>query len=298
MVFRAGEAFVDVLYGIDQKNWRMDYIGISMIFRGILTLIAFALLLWLFDLLTAVIGMAILSLLITFLFDVRKTKKLAQFTAFAGKKIFSLLKRCFPLMLVLLISTFIVTFARVSIERIYGEEDLGIYSSAINLTVFIQVSASLLFTPLVNLLAESLKEANKRKFLKLFTTSFLFITGITVFFTVTFHIFGEFLLRVLFADTITAYAFLMTGASIAAGLTAVMWFMNVVFSTVRDIKGIFVCNLIGVIICLATTETLLRTHGLQGANYIMIISQGAAVLCTFIRLFWVLKRKPELFKAL
>jgi O-antigen/teichoic acid export membrane protein len=27
MLFRVGEAFVDVLHGIDQKNWRMDYIG-------------------------------------------------------------------------------------------------------------------------------------------------------------------------------------------------------------------------------------------------------------------------------
>ena len=297
MVYRAGEAFVDVLYGIDQKNWRMDYIGISMVIRGVSTLAVFALLTWLVDLLTAVIGMAIISLLVSFLFDIQKTKKLAHFTAFAFKKIFSLLKRCFPLMLVLLISTVIVTFARFSIERIYGEEALGIYGTAVNLTMFIQVSASLLFTPLVNLLSESLKELNKRKFFKLFTASFAVIIGITVLFTAGFYLIGEWILGILFEESITAYAYLMTGASIAAGLTATMWFMNVVFSSVRDIKGIFVCNLIGVIICFATTELLLKRYGLQGANYVMIISQGAAVLCTFVRLFWVIKRKPELFRG-
>ena len=295
MVFRANEAFVDVLYGIDQKSWRMDYIGISMIIRGITILVVFSLTVWLFSLLYAVIGIAVASILINFVFDVRKTKKLAKFSAYALKKVFSLLKRCFPLMLVLLISTVIVFYARYSIERIYGENALGIYSTAVSLTMLIQVSASLLFTPLVNLLTESLKEENKQKFFRLFSISFLIISGITIGFTAISFFFGKELLNLLYGDSIVPYAYLMTGASIAAGLTSFMWFMNVVFSSVRDIKGIFVCNLIGVIICFIIAESMLINNGLQGANQLMSISQGVALICTLIRLLWVTKKRPAIF---
>jgi len=295
MVFRANEAFVDVLYGYEQKNWRMDYIGISMILRGVAMLAAFALLIWLYNLLTAVIGVTVLTFLILFLFDFQKAKKLVQFTSYTIKKVFSLLKRCFPLMLVLLISTIIVSYARYLIERIHGTEALGIYTAAINPTMLIQVSASLMFAPLINLLAESLKEFNKKKFLKIFLITFTAITGITVIFTAGSYILGEWILNILFGETIIPYAYLMTGASVAAGLTSLMWFMNVVFSAVRDIKGIFACNLIGMIICFTVSEKFLTVYGIEGANYVMMISQGVAVFCVLVRLFWVLKRKSGLF---
>jgi len=296
MFFRIGEAFVDVLHGIDQKSWRMDYIGISTVIRGVLMLAAFALLLWKFDLVTAVIGMVAVTFLVIIMFDLQKTKKLTRFTAFAGKKIFSLLKRCFPLMLVLLVVTLIVSYARYSIERMYGDDALGIYAAATNPTLVIQVSASLLFAPLINLFAESIKESNKKKFLKIFMVMLGVVSAITLTFTAASYFFGEWILNILFfREVVTAHAYLMIGASVAAGLTALIWFMNIVFTAVRDIKGVFVCNMIGMIICLATAEILLRSFGLNGANYIMIISQGVVVLFGIIRLSWVLKRKNGLF---
>jgi O-antigen/teichoic acid export membrane protein len=296
MVFRTGECFVDVLHGINQKNWRMDYIGLSMIFRGTVMLASFVLLLWLFDLLTAVIGMSATTLLVAVLFDVQKTKKLARYTSYAYKKVLLLLKKCLPLMLVLLVSTVIVPYARLLIERILGTEALGIYATASTPTMVIQVLSSLFFAPLISLLAEALKDANKKSFKTMFFVSFAAITAITVAFTTASHFWGGWVLGILFGrEEIIPYAYLMTGASIVAGLTALVWFLNVVFSAIRDMKGILVCVLIGVIICIAGTEIFLTTYDLAGANYIMIISQGAAVICAIVRLFWVIKRKPELF---
>jgi O-antigen/teichoic acid export membrane protein len=298
MLFRANEAFIDVFYGIDQKNWRMDYIGLSMVIRGVSMLVAFTLLVWQLDLLSAIIGITATSLIINFLFDIQKTKKLASFTAFAGKKIFSLLKRCFPLMLVLLICTVIVSFARYMIERIHGEEALGIFASATSPTLVINVSASLLFAPLVNLLAESLKKGDKGRFFRLFTASFAIIAGITIIFTAASYFFGEWILKIIYgdkSDLIVPHVYLMTGAAVAAGFTALLWFLNVVFSAMRDINGIFVCLLIGMVICFAAAGMMLNIYGLQGANYVMIISQGAAALCVFARLLWVTKKKPDLF---
>jgi O-antigen/teichoic acid export membrane protein len=273
----------------------MDYIGISTIIRGVLMLVAFVVLLWLFDLLAAVIGMVAITFLTAIIYDFQKAKKLARFTTIAGKKILSLLKKCFPLMLVLLVITLIVSFARFSLQRMYGDEALGIYVAASNPTLIIQGSAFLLFAPLINLFAEALKESNKKKFLKIFMAVLTVVSAITVTFTTGAYFFGEWLLRILFGESITEHAYLMVGASVAAGFTALVWFMNIVFTAIRDIKGVFICNMIGMIICLATSDVLLKLYGLDGTNYVMIISQGAAVLLALIRFFWVLNRKKDLF---
>jgi len=106
MVFRANEAFIDVLHGIDQKNWRMDHVGVSSIARGFAMLSAFALLGWLFGLLSAIIGMAVITILIGLIYDLPKTKKLARFSTYQGKQVLSLLKRCFPLFPLLFIFQF------------------------------------------------------------------------------------------------------------------------------------------------------------------------------------------------
>ena len=197
-------------------------------------------------------------------------------------------------MLVLLVITLIVSFARFSMQRMYGDEALGIYVAASNPTLIIQSSAFLLFAPLINLFAEALKESNKKKFLKIFIVVFAAVVAITVIFTTASYVFGEWVLTILFDESITEYAYLLIGASVASGFTALIWLMNIVFTAIRDIKGVFVCNLIGMIICLATSEMLLRSFGLNGANYVMIISQGAAVVFALVRLFWVLNSNKGL----
>jgi len=296
MIFRANEAFIDVLHGIDQKKWRMDYIGISLIIRGISMLIIFAVLTRSSGLLPAIIGMAGITILIGIIFDIPKTKKLAQYTTYNFKKIISLLKKCFPLMLVILSGMTIVTFSRLSIERIYGEEALGIYAAVTAPTMIIQVAIAALFAPLSNIFAECLKTGKKSKFIRIF----IGFSGVIIISTFIFYILSDYLgkwgLNLLYNDPIiVSHAYLLPGACIAVGCSAAMWFMNLVFVATRDIKGIFICNMIGVVICIAAANIFLVNFGTEGANHIMILSQGIAIFCLIIRLFRYLKIKPELF---
>jgi len=291
MIFRSNEAFIDVLHGIDQKHWRMDYISISLIIRGISMLSVFIILGLFFELYFAIIGMVIITFLIGFLFDIQKTKKLTNIFLKFDKRIFILLKQCFPLMLVILIGVLILSYSRYSIERLLGTEALGIYASVSAPALIIQVAASFIFLPLINVFASYLKEINFKKYINIFIIISIALLLISIFIYIIFVLFGDFCLSILFGDSIKPYSYLLSGAVIVAGLTAFMWFMNMIFSTIRDIKGILIGNILGLIICLIFTNIFLNNYGLIGANYIMILSQGIAVLFLFIRFFWFVKFK-------
>ncbi|MCL2424852.1 MAG: oligosaccharide flippase family protein [Oscillospiraceae bacterium] len=296
MVFRANESFIDVLHGIDQKHWKMEYAGISLAIRGILMLTVFVIFVWLIDLLPAIIGMAVVTTLVGILYDIPRTKKLIESTVFSAKKMISLLKRCFPLMIVGAMGIAIPTFARVSIERILGTEAIGAYQIVITPLVVIQICVTMLCTPMMKVMANKLKEKNKTDFVKIFLVLFAVIVGITLVFAVASYFLGEWGLSLIFDESIRPYAYLMPGAAIAGGLIPLLWFFSLVFSTIRDIKGLFFGNLIGLAICFATTGIFINTFGIIGANHVMNLSQGIIVLCLLIRLFWCLKKKRELFE--
>jgi len=285
MVFRVIEAFVDALHGIDQKHWRMDYVGISLITRGILTLAAFIVLCQLLDLLLAIIGMVVVTAVVGLVYDYRKSKSLAMFSSWSVSQIFALLKRCFPLMIVILIITFFASYSRYSLERIHGTEALGIYSSVIAPTVLIQLAVAFMFTPLINLFSECIKESNWRRFIKIFIISCVIITGFTLIGVFAAYLLGEWGLTILYSSTIVPYVYLLPGAVVVTGLGASLWFMNIVFTTIRDIKGIFYGCAVGIAVCIGTTDILLVRYGIVGANYVMLISQGVAMLFLTVRLF-------------
>ena len=65
MMFRIGEAFIDILHGEEQKLWRLDIAGISFFLRGVISTLIFTLCLLLFNnLLVAICLMSVSTFLI------------------------------------------------------------------------------------------------------------------------------------------------------------------------------------------------------------------------------------------
>jgi len=292
MLFRAFEALSDFFYGIAQKSWRMDYIGISFTLRGILMLLIFVVLKLAFGLLAAVYGMFFSNFLVCIFFDFVNAKKLEKFSCeFNWSSIRSLLGICFPLMVISLIIVFVVSYSRYSIEKIYGTELLGVYASVAAPTVIIQAVSAFVFTPFVNVFTYHLKEKNMLKFLVVFSVCGAFIFGFTIIGLLVAHVFGEWGLSLLFGRSIKPYAYLLPGVIICAGLTVFIWYMNMIFSILRDIKNILIGNSIGLVICIFATNTLLVKYGLLGANYVLVFGEGITVIYLLIIFFYSCKTK-------
>ena len=70
MVCRAIEAFVGILFSIDQRNYRMDYVGVSFSLRGIFDLVCFSIILYYtHNVVLATLSMTFVTLLIMLFFD-------------------------------------------------------------------------------------------------------------------------------------------------------------------------------------------------------------------------------------
>ncbi|GMO45802.1 MAG: hypothetical protein Ta2G_00770 [Termitinemataceae bacterium] len=292
MVMRAIEAFIDVLHGIDQKHWRMDIVGVSFILRGVFMLLFFVLIQILTDLLFAVLGMAAVSLLVVVFFDIPMTRKFSSFSfRFEWRRIFSLLKACFPLMLIGLLNVLVLSLSRYLLERICGTEALGIYVSVVAPTLLVQVAATFVFNPLINIFAAHFKNGEFVQFRRTFIKCCALIAGFIGICLLGITFFGEWVLCLLFGESIRPYAYLLFHAVICTGLTAFIWFMTTVLTVFRDFKGVLIGNLSGFLICLLFTVSLITRHGIAGANYSLILSQGAALGILFVAYFLNLRKQ-------
>lgn len=283
MLLIMGEAFSDVLHGIDQKYWRMDLIGLSFTIRGIIILIMFILLYRIHGLSIAILGMSLSSFLIIIFFDIKVSYKLSLFRlSFNCKEMMCLLKTCFPIMFACLLYNMIPSIAKITLENMMGVDILGIYTSATMPGIILQSIASFILVPLVNVFSQCINNGDQKNLKKFFFFTCISILIFTILSIVCVILVGDFILSWIFGNNIISYSYLLIGAMIVAGLTIFNWFLMTFLTVIHKLYAILISNLIGFVLCLLLSKKLLVIFGISGANYIQIISLSVSVISMLI----------------
>lgn len=291
LVFKADESFCSVLYGIDQRHLRMDYIGKSQIMRGVILVGLFSGVLVLSNSLPiALFAMAASCFCITLLFDLRWSRKLGNVVSlfYFSKSELLLLRECFPSAISLIISGSIATSARQLFMWQYGEEALGIYATVATPSVLIQVLASNLYAPLLVPLATSFSKGNmteaKRKVGKLVSL----VVIVSVLISAALSMVGDSLLPLIFGDAITPYCYLLLPALLVASGVA---FLNVISDclvTIRCLRVSLLVNCIALLVTIGTFGPFVQAFYLNGLSFAQIAGYVLSSLVGLCILFYML----------
>lgn len=281
-LFRMTEAAVDVLHGIDQKSNRLDAVGKSFLFRGVAFLTAF----WVTMRLThnviwAIIMMTVAVLPVVLWFDYPITDSISCLTPqWSHKDIFRLLKDSTPLVCYLLLMAATATLPRYFLERLYGNEILGIYSSVSAPTIIIQVAATYMFNPLVPIFSKYYMEKNKKEFHQLFLKVTALILILSAGAILAGSLLGKFGLSLLFGAEILSYYDLLSPAILNTSITAWVWFLCAALTVMHENRGLILANITALAACLICSPLLIQRFGVQGTNYsnILAVSLEGTVL--------------------
>lgn len=230
MVYKLAEAAADVYYGLDQKNERLDYAGISLTIRGIGT---FALFFVIFSmtrsLLLAIAAMAVFSFLVIYIYD-RKVSaqflpaKISFQETFRKEeflKVKELLILCAPLAIVAFLNNLSLTIPKTFLERYYGHDVFGIYSSVSSPTVVVQLAATTLFAPLIPAMTLRFQQKQKKEFIQIMVRFFSIIFGLTIIALIGAYFIASPVLVLLFKADIAPYTNLFLPMLLIALLIAV-----------------------------------------------------------------------------
>lgn len=274
LTFKTSEAYVDVYHGIFQKGNRMDFIGKSFILRGTVgNILAIACMALTKNLLLSLGILTFSSWLLVFVYD---RKRIIKFYAAprnaSSRKIINLLVECLPLAVYTLLASFFMYIPRISLQDIRGSEALGIYTSIAIPAVIIQVVSGYIFSPLLTVFAEHVNARNFQLFHRLLFKTLGYILLLSLVVIVTGDLFGNFGLSLLFGDKIHPYTYLFLPILFLSSLTALSWFIGLMLTVIRELRGLIVASVISALICLFGSGTFIHSYGINGTSFVLIIA--------------------------
>lgn len=280
LVFKSDEVFSDVLYGVYQRNERMDYIGKSQLLRGVLSLTGFsAPLAMTGNLVMGIIGMALCCMAVTACYDLPHATLFGAIApSFSKAKMVSLLKVCCLAMLASLCANSIVSAVRQYYGITYGSEALGIYASVATPAVLIQVAATYLYSPLIGSLAKTWQNNGMVAFRKEFLKVLLVIAFVIGVFIVCLSAVGNAALQLVFGASIAPYTYLFPYVLIATGCVGVLLYVNDVLIILRKMKSILLCNAIALVAALGLAIPCTAMMDMNGINVSIITGCLIAIL--------------------
>lgn len=272
LLFKADETFSDVLYGIEQKNGRMDYIGRSQIIRGFASLIGFSGTLIVTDSLNlAIIGMFLLCAAVTLAYDLPHARLFGSITPQISKsQLIDLLKACFFPTIANLFATSIVSVARQRYGILEGETLLGIYASIATPAVLIQAATNYLYSPLIGQLASTLfnkgVSAYKRSYIKVFLLILLCMGGLVVLLSFL----GGPLLVLVYGQEIAEYTWIFPFVLISTTSIGILLYVNDSLLILRNGTIQVALNFLSIAIVVVGSTFAISTFGMNGVNLIVI----------------------------
>lgn len=274
LLFKADEAFANVLYAIDQKASRMDYIGVSQGIRGIASITAFSLGLYLANsLLVAILGMFVCCVLVTILFDIPHSCKLsALFPRINGGIAKDLFVTCTPIVMSTLLYGLIATLARQWFGIRFGTEALGVYAAVATPCVLVQAAASYLYNPFLVPLAQFWHDCQRegvRSLLRKLGIAMLVVSLICL--TLAMAI-GPQALQVVYGPSISEASWLITPAMFAACMMAIASFLTDFFVIIRKFTAAININVTALVLCILSMNFCFDLWYMNGINIVIASS--------------------------
>jgi O-antigen/teichoic acid export membrane protein len=283
--FKALESLSDVIAGLMQKYERLDSAAVSLLLRGGVSSVVFAIAFALWrSLPLALMLWACAAGMMIAIYDFRVAGRLASLEggltfALDRKRIQSLALVSLPLGLVSALTSLNTNIPRYTIERVLSVSDLGIFASiAYPVTAATIVANSLGQSALARLsrhFADGRIHDFKRVVLKLIACGALTVCGMT-----TVEVAGNRFLSLLYTPEYAKQGHLFLVLALAAGLSCIACFLVYALTAARQFKIQIPVTLICMATTLVASGLLVPRLGLMGAALALVISASIQItLC-------------------
>jgi len=283
---KGAEALSDVHYGLFQQREQMRYIALSLMIRGVLSVLVLAAgvaltgqLLW------GVAGMALVWLLVLLIFDVRNGIRLLKREGEAPsaaaqetrrtRRLLSLAKLALPLGIVMMLISLNSNIPRYFVESSLGSSALGYYSALVYLQVAGNTVVLALGQSASPRLAMSFATGNRQKFLRVVLLMLASVLALSAGGLLITLLWGRPILSLLYTPEYGAHATVLSWVMAGAGVLYVESVLGYVVTAMREFKRQVLIHTCGVTALLVLSAVLIPRYGLVGAAQVVM---GAAAV--------------------
>lgn len=268
-VYKGVGLLIDILHGTDQQHRRMDYIGKSFMLQGVTSIVAFAAVFYpTQDLNLAIVAMTLGAIVVFVGFDMRKTRAFEPIALhLTRKKALFFLKTSLPAVIASVAASAIFTIPKQYLAFTGGDAALGIYSSVAAPALVVQMGATYLYGPLLDIFPKHFFDGDRKDFLKLLGRTVASIIAVTAVCWIALLFVGEPVLVLLFGEAIAEHVYLLYPVLIATSATAFLWFFGDLLITLRNFRANFIGNVVALIAVIPLSIVCVNIWGMNGVSF-------------------------------
>ena len=266
-VYKAMDAFCDVLYGILQKNEKLDIVGKSLFFKSLFSIIGFLII----DLITrnmmaSILIMIGIFIIFTAIYDFKKIYKYINFNLKSKKKnVTNIFISGFFIFAISFLGMYIVNAPKYAIDSYLQENYQTIFGIIIMPATIISLIAQFLIHPYLNRLVSLYKERNLNEFKKIIYK----ILGVVIVFGIVASLFGYLvgtqILGIIYGINLDNYKIALAIIILSATLYTVGTVLSSVLTTVRKTIPQFIIYLIVTVFSFIVSDILTKDYFINGA---------------------------------
>ncbi len=285
-VYKMVSMAIEVMHGQCQINSRMDYIGVSWMLQGAVSLGVFVSVFWLSGSLGLTLAcMAGATALVGALYTYPKARQFEPIKVKISRaKAAHLLTSYAPVVIAAVAAGAAPSIPRQLLAYMSGQAALGAWASVAAPIAIIQNGAYYIYGPLLSNIAQHHVDHNRRALFALLGKASAGVAAVGVVCGAVLVVAGPWVLTLLYGQTIAQYTYLILPILVSIILASFVWFFNDVLIAIRCFKGAFVGNIANVVISAALSYGLISVFGLNGVSYTMIAMYAAcaALMAAFI----------------
>lgn len=260
---------IDILHGSDQQHRRMDYIGKSFILQGIASIALFSVSFYFTQNLNlAIISMSFGVLAVFVFFDLHKTRAFEPIAPrLSWSKMLFFLKTSLPAVIASVAASAIFTIPKQYLSFAGGDEALGIYSSVAAPALLVQMGATYLYSPLLDIFPKHFFDGSLKDFTKLLLRTIVSIILMTALCWIVLIFIGKQVLVILFGGNIEEFVYLLYPVLIATSATAFLWFFGDLLITLRNFRANFWGNIIALVSVIPLSVICVNIWDMNGVSF-------------------------------
>lgn len=298
-IYKALEAFSDVIYGILQKNNNLDIVGKSLFLKSLLSIIVFLFI----DIITknmilSIISMIIVCLLIIFFYDFKKTYKYIDLKIKVNMaNVYSILKKGFFTFAISFLGMYVLNAPKYSIDTYLTNNYQTIFGIIVMPATVIGLVAQFLIHPYLNQIVALYENKDLKNLKKLLTKLILLIIGFGFISIILAYLFGTQILGIIYGLDLSSYKIGLSIIILSAIFYAIGTIYSSVLTTVRETVSQFIIYIIVSIIAGILSNFCTRTWEINGSIIayllIMAIQSISYTVYTNLKLKTIFEKKEN-----
>lgn len=296
-IYKALEAFSDVLYGVLQKKEELDIVGKSLFIKSLLSIVLFLIVNLITKNMTiSIISMIIICVLIIILYDFRKANKYIDYKIKAkSKNVINILKKGFFTFGISFLGMYVLNAPKYSIDTYLSNDFQTIFGIIVMPATVVGLVAQFLIHPYLTQILNLYEKVDLKNLKKLILKLIVLVIGFGLIATILGYFVGTQVLGAIYGVDLSAYKIELAVVILSATLYTIVTIYSSVLTTVRQTVSQFIIYISVALGAFLLSNFLTKSWEIKGAviAYFSIMALAAIIYTVYTNI-----KLNKIFKTL